>query len=106
MLSMLLFILAWLAFLFGTFISIANFYWGWLRWPIYRWRKLPKDDYRNISGIPLLGSLLLGLSWLGLQSVPVISDVVLILLVLDPVGIFWALIVFISMPFLALFYRR
>ncbi len=106
MLSTVIFILSGLAFLFGAFIAISNIYLGYLREPIYRWRKLPKQKYRNVSGIPLIGSLFLGLSWLGLQTIPGVSAVIVILIVLDPVGIFSAMMVLVFLPLIALFYRR
>jgi hypothetical protein len=43
----------------GTIIAILNLYLSLLRPLRYRWRGQPTEDYRHISGIPLIGTLLI-----------------------------------------------
>jgi len=56
----------------GTFITLLNVYLSFLRYPIHHVRGGTREDYRWVSGVPLVGSLLLWLSipllpWVGLR---------------------------------------
>jgi hypothetical protein len=46
---------------FGGWISLLNFYLSFLRRPLHQWRR-PTEPYRFVSGLPLLGFLLLCIS--------------------------------------------
>ena len=46
----------------GTFIACLNLYFSFIRYPVHRWRGGTRNDYRWVSGIPAVGSILL---WLG-----------------------------------------
>jgi len=46
-----------MAFLFGVYICVLNFYLSFLRYPLYVRRGQRKEDFKFISGIPVLGSL-------------------------------------------------
>jgi hypothetical protein len=80
---------AWIAFGFGALLCLANFYFSFLRYPLHRLRGLPREAYRWESGIPLLGSLLVGLSLFGLHALPSTVIAALVLIIIDTGGIHW-----------------
>lgn len=49
------------AFVAGGYICLVNFY-LFMRWAIYRLRGLPRESFRFISGISILGSLFVAVS--------------------------------------------
>lgn len=49
-------------FSLGAFISSLNFYLSWLRYPVHRLRGGTRDEYKWVSGFPLVGSILLWFS--------------------------------------------
>jgi hypothetical protein len=53
---------------FGTLIACLNFYISFLRYPLHRWRGGTRDDYRWVSGVPMVGSISL---WTGAQLLAV-----------------------------------
>ena len=46
-------------YVFGTFITALNFDLGFLRYGRHRRRGVTDDEYRHVSGIPVVGSLFL-----------------------------------------------
>lgn len=52
-------VVAHAVFLLGCYLSLTNFYLSFVRYPIFRVRGGNADDYRWISAVPLLGSLLI-----------------------------------------------
>lgn len=52
-------VVAHTVFVFGCYLSLINFYFSFVRYPIFRLRGGNTDDYRSISAVPLLGSLLI-----------------------------------------------
>ncbi len=82
-------ILAWTAFVLGASLSFLNFYLSFLRYPFHRLRGFPKESFRYASGIPLFGSIFLGLALLGLHSQPGVLPVAIALAVIDTGGVVW-----------------
>lgn len=81
--------LAWIAFALGALLCLTNFYLSFLRYPLYRLRGLPKESYRWVSGIPLFGSLFVGLSLFGLSDLTGMVSVAVVLIVIDTGGLHW-----------------
>lgn len=68
-------------------ISLVNFYWSFLRFPIYRF--LGKE-YFHRSGLPLMGSLFL-LAALYFYSTPTVWVLAVVSALLDTGGLLWFL---------------
>ena len=81
--------LAWIAFVLGALLSLTNFYLSFLRYPLHRLRGLSKESYRWESGIPVFGSLFVGLSLFGLHSLPAMLPAAITIMVIDTGGIHW-----------------
>ena len=81
--------LAWIAFGLGALLCLTNFYLSFLRYPLHRLRRLPKESYRWVSGFPLFGSLFVGLSLLGLHDLSGMIPVAVVLILIDTGGIHW-----------------
>ena len=82
-------VLSWTAFALGGLLCLTNFYLSFLRYPLHRLRGLSRESYRWVSGIPLFGSLLVGLSLLVLHSLPGIFPAACVLIAIDTGGIHW-----------------
>ncbi|HEY6896372.1 MAG TPA: hypothetical protein VI279_03855 [Rhodocyclaceae bacterium] len=80
--------LAWAVFALGGCLCVMNFklFVDWLR---HRLRKPPKEPYKHVSAIPILGSLLVALMLRTLGSNPVVMVVGIVLIVIDTGGIPW-----------------
>jgi len=75
---------------FGGLISLLNVNLSILRVPLLRWRGLPPE--RHVSGIPLLGTVLIALAWWrGLDSASE-RTVAACLLLIDTGGPHWFLL--------------
>jgi len=76
-------------FSMGGFICCKNFYLSFLRYPIHRLKGGSREDYQWVSGIPVLGSLLVAAPfarlWLPSELVPV----GIILFLIDTGGLHW-----------------
>lgn len=81
--------IAWIAFALGALLCVTNFYLSFLRYPLHRLRRLPRESYRWSSGIPLVGSLLVALSLFRLHAVPGILPAAIALIAVDTGGIHW-----------------
>jgi len=75
----------------GGFFCLLNFYLSFLRYPIYRLSGGGKQEYKWVSGAPVLGSLFVGLSLISPYATNwmLISGVALILI--DTGGLHWFL---------------
>ncbi len=76
---------------FGGFISIGNFYFSFLRYPIHRLRHGKDAKYQWVSGIPLMGIL----SVVGLIHLPKslwLNVLAFLFLCIDTGGIQWFVI--------------
>jgi hypothetical protein len=82
-------IIAWLAFGFGAFLCVTNFYLSFLRYALHRLRGLSQESFRLVSGFPLVGSLLVAFSLLALRSLPFMLPVGIALIAIDTGGIHW-----------------
>jgi hypothetical protein len=83
--------LGYCLFAFGGLVSCINFYLSFLRYPLHRLRGGKKENYRWISGIPLLGILCVA----GLVLLPKsfwFSLLTFIFLLIDTAGIPWFVI--------------
>ena len=81
--------LAWIAFVLGALLCLTNFYLSFLLYPVHRLRGFPRESYRWESGIPVFGSLFVGLSLFGLHSLSAMQPAALLLMVIDTGGIHW-----------------
>lgn len=79
----------------GGLVCLTNFWLSFVRYPIHRARGLAREQYRFVSGVPLLGSILVALGWAGLhESASTWLDVAALALAgLDTGGLHWFLIV-------------
>jgi hypothetical protein len=82
-------VVAWIVFGLGAFLCVTNFYLSFLRYPLHRLRGLSKESYRWVSGFPLVGSLFVGLSLLGLHDLSGMIPVAVVLILIDTGGIHW-----------------
>ncbi len=56
---------ATILFVIGALVAGMNFYFCFLRYPIFRWRGGAESEYRHHSGIPVIGTIvLLCAAWL------------------------------------------
>lgn len=78
-------------FAFGTILSICNFYWNVLRYPIHVALGGTRKTYRNNSGIPIFGSLFLWFSICLLPS-PDLRRLAGIISIFDTSGIHWFIV--------------
>ena len=82
-------ILAWIAFTLGGLSCLLNFYLSFLRYPLHRLCGRPRESYRWVSGFPIVGSLLVGLSLLKLHALPGLLAPAVVLMVVDTGGLHW-----------------
>lgn len=87
--SPLLSFVSYAVFVFGSHISLTNFYLSFLRYPIYRLRGGDERAYKWISGIPILGSLCIVVSMLLINMPDWLWWLGLILALLDTAGLHW-----------------
>jgi len=81
--------LAWADLLLGASVCLLNFYLSFLRYPLHRLQGRPRESFAGASGIPVLGSLFVGLSLLGLHHVPHMWPIAIALAALDTGGVHW-----------------
>ena len=93
--------LAWAVFALGGYLGILNFK-LFVAWLAYRFRKPPKEPYKHISAIPILGSLLVALMLRTLGSIPAAMVIGIVLIVIDTGGIPWMIAGIVYQLFLAL----
>lgn len=76
-------------FALGAFFCGLNFYLSFLRVPLLRRKGVPKEQIRNVSGAPLLGSVfvLMGLS--AMHVVPGLLPLGIVLILIDTGGPHW-----------------
>jgi hypothetical protein len=93
--------LAWAVFILGGYVCVLNFriFVAWLR---YRLRKPPKEPYKAVSAIPILGSLLVALMLKTLGSIPAAMVIGIVLMVIDSGGIPWMIAGILYQIYLAL----
>jgi hypothetical protein len=75
----------------GAFLTIANFYFSLLRYPVHVWRGGTRENYRWESGIPVFGSLFLWVSAFCLTTQPIFMWLAIGLSLFDTAGLHWFL---------------
>ena len=83
--------ISWAAFLVGGFVCLLNFYLSWLSYPLHRLRGLSPESFRSHSGFPLIGSILVVVSLVGLHSQFTVVPIAIGLIAIDTGGIHWFL---------------
>jgi len=83
--------ISWAAFLVGGFVCLLNFYLSWLSYPLHRLRGLSPESFRAHSGFPLIGSILVVVSLVGLHSESTVVPIAIGLIAIDTGGIHWFL---------------
>ena len=76
-------------FMVGGFFCLLNFYLSFLRYPLHKLKGGSGDSYRWVSGIPLIGSLLVAASLLVLNETKWVLVSGLVLIAMDTGGIHW-----------------
>jgi len=84
-------------FLLGAIVSLLNIYTSFLRYPVHRVLGKSRDCYKHVSGLPLIGGLVLIGAWVLPQS-PWISFATALLMLLDTGGISWFVVMVWSDP--------
>lgn len=82
---------SWLLFALAGYFCLLNFYLSFLRYPSYLWRGGSKESYRFISGIPILGSLIVYLLYRNAHLPDTLQIVAIILIAVDTGGIHWGI---------------
>jgi len=75
----------------GGSVCVLNFYLYFLRCPVHRWKGGRTEEFRWVSGIPLIGSALVALSLLKFYAEPWLLAIGLLLIALDSGGVHWFL---------------
>jgi len=81
-------IFAIVVFLLGALFCVLNIYTSFLRYPIHKWI-LKKPEYKHVSGAPLLGTIFVGMSLIGLHDNPWFVRIGLFLILFDTGGPHW-----------------
>ena len=76
-------------FVLGTLVTCVNVYTSFIRYPLHRWRGGTRDEFRWVSGVPLVGSLFLWLAALFLVGRPVLAWAALVMSLIDTGGLHW-----------------
>lgn len=84
-------------FLLGAIVSIINFYISYLRYPTHRLLGKSRDTYKYVSGLPLIGGLVLIGAWLLPQNLW-LSLTTALLMLLDTGSISWFVVMAWSDP--------
>ena len=83
-------VLTWIAaslLAIGGTVCCINFYLSFLRYPLYRLRRGRKEDYKFVSGFPVVGSLFVGLAMLSLRQTQWVLVPAIALIVIDTGGL-------------------
>ena len=73
----------------GGIVCCLNFYLSFLRYPVYRLTGGKPEEYRWISGFPLIGSLFVAVSLFRFWDTPWLLATAIILILIDTGGIHW-----------------
>jgi predicted membrane channel-forming protein YqfA (hemolysin III family) len=82
-------VIAFVLFGLGTLITFLNFYLSFVRYPLYRLRGGATDEYKWVSGAPLVGSLLLWVSAAVLRQYPGFAWAAIVISLFDTGGFHW-----------------
>ena len=86
----------------GALVSFINFYLSFVRYPIHRFIGGSHENYKWVSGIPLLGSLMLWFSIPCLMAYPSLKWFAVVVSLFDTGGIHW----FFASLFFHQFFRQ
>lgn len=86
--------IAWVLFVAGGIVCALNCYLSWLRYPLHRARGRSRESFRWLTGVPLVGSTLVGGAWVLLRhSEPRwITGAAALLVLADSGGPHWFLV--------------
>ena len=84
-------------FVLGAVVSVTNMYTSFLRYPVHLLLGKSRDSYKHVSGLPLLGGLVLIGAWLLPQGLW-LSTATALLMLLDTGGISWFVVTIWSDP--------
>src|SRR5262249_37853814 len=73
----------------GALITALNFYLAFLRYPVHRLRGGTRESYKWDSGLPVFGSLFLGVGAVLLRDNPAVMWSALLLSAFDMGGLHW-----------------
>src|SRR5436190_7076625 len=73
----------------GGLVSGVNFYTSFVRYPLHRWRGGTREDFRWVSGFPIVGIVCLLFAAACLSGYPVLMWTALVLALLDTSGPQW-----------------
>ena len=73
----------------GGLLCCINFYLSALRYPVHRMMGGKKEEYRWVSGIPVFGSLFVGISLFKLWKPPWLLALGVVLILIDTGGLHW-----------------
>lgn len=85
---------------FAAFVCALNFYLSWVRYAFYRFRTGSARGYRHVSGIPVVGDVIV----VGLALVPaspLVSALTLVLIFLNSGSLFWLAVATLRDPTIA-----
>ena len=82
-------------FVLGAVISVGNMYTSFLRYPVHLLLAKSRDSYKYVSGLPLIGGLVLVGAWLLPQSLW-LNLATALLMLLDTGGISWFVVTVLS----------
>ena len=84
-------------FILGAVVSIVNMYTSLLRYPVHRVLGGSRDSYKHVSGVPIVGGLVLIGAWLLPQSLW-LSLATVLLMLLDTGSVSWFVVMIWSDP--------
>ena len=84
-------VVGFLAFLLVGTICLFNLFLSYVRPVVYRVMHGSMDKYRNVSGIPIISSLLSLLAAANMQSSVLYGWLLLTFFIVDPLGVFMAI---------------
>ena len=77
-------------YVLGCLFCLVNIYTSWLRYPIHKYVfKKPDDEFKFVSGIPLLGSVFIVLALFLYSGNAILFWLGVVLALLDTGGIHW-----------------
>ena len=92
-------VLGLVLFAVGALFTCFNLYTSVLRYPLHRWRGGAGEDFRHVSGIPVVGIVCLLFAGACLSGHPVLMWTAFVLAFFDPSGPHWVAAFLIYMLF-------
>jgi hypothetical protein len=73
----------------GALVAGVNFYTSFVRYPLHRWRGGTREDFRWVSGFPVVGFMCLFVAAACLRDHPVLMWAALVVALLDTSAPHW-----------------